>query len=370
MKKMRNFFREKKDWLIITFCFLLATLILYGYFWFFHPQKLQWIYQNWDGPGYLVVAKSFYDPEIYAKVNFIHFLDVNHSTAQFPLYPVFIRLFSFIGYFRSMLFVSQLFALLSIILFYEIVKKLKISKNPLGLSLPMIFLTPRWFIVSHVGSSEPIFIFFMLLFLFFLTQKKYLLSAIFGAFAQAARPPGILLFVAVFSLFFFDLIKTKTNFKSFLKKITPYFLIPLTLSLIFGYYQIKLNNFFAYFYAIDKEFKQIQFPFIRIFSYPKPEITTFWQEINVVNYLLYLTAAFFLIKKGLYPFAAVAFTFYSQLALIVHMDISRYALPMLPFLFIAFSEIIETKYFRLALFIILPAIYAYSYNFMCWNLGP
>jgi Gpi18-like mannosyltransferase len=211
----------------------------------------------------------------------------------------------------------------------------------------------------------------MLLFLFFLTQKKYLFSAVFGALAQATRAQGMMLFVAVCLYFLFEAIKTKKfSPKPIFLKIFPYLLIPLTLLLVFYYYQIKLNNFFAFFDSI-KEFKHFQLPpFIRVYKYPSPGITTFWQEINVVDLLLYLAAALLMIKKKLFSFAAVAITYFVPLAFLAHMDISRYALPMLPFLFIAFSEIIETRYFRLALFIILPALYAYSYNFMCWNLGP
>ncbi len=141
--------QRKRDWLIISLVFLLATFILYSYYFLFHPFKLQWVYQNWDGPSYVVIAKSFYNYTRTMEVNNIPFVGPGYFAAHFPLYPVFIRLFSFIGYYRSMLFVTHLFTLFTLITFYEIIIHLKASRQPLLLTLAFVFF-PKNYCLNNV----------------------------------------------------------------------------------------------------------------------------------------------------------------------------------------------------------------------------
>jgi len=161
---------KRKDLILIVAVFSLFSLLLYGYFWFFSPYKLQLLYQNWDGPAYVVIAKSFYDIPAIEKANTLGFSPA-YFAAHLPLYPLFIRLFSFMGYYRSMVFVSQLFSLLFILVVYYLIRFLYPKVNALIISLSIIFLPPRWFIVSHVGSSEPVFLFFLSLSIFFFLKR-------------------------------------------------------------------------------------------------------------------------------------------------------------------------------------------------------
>ena len=57
------------------------------------------------------------------------------------------------------------------------------------------------------------------------------------------------------------------------------------------------------------------------------------------------------------------------LIFLAHSDISRYAVPLLPFAFIAFSEIIERREFNLAVLLMSPAVMLYAINFMDHNHG-
>ncbi|MCR4326306.1 MAG: hypothetical protein NUV52_01470, partial [Candidatus Roizmanbacteria bacterium] len=178
-----------RDFLIIAAIFVISTLILYASHWLFTPFKLQLIYQNWDGPSYVVIAKSFYNPELIDKANTLR-LPATHFAAHFPLYPLFIFLFSFMGYFRAMIFVSLVFALLFLYVLYILIKELYPKLNPLLVVLPFIVITPRWFTVYHVGSSEPVFLFFIALALLYMVRKKWWLSAVFAALAQLTRSQG------------------------------------------------------------------------------------------------------------------------------------------------------------------------------------
>jgi len=175
--------KNRRDLALITAVFLFASLILYGWFYFFTPGKMDVVLRNWDGPGYVVVAKSFYSVDIIEKVNKLESVSTLDFAFQFPLYPLFIRLFSFLGYNYSMIFVSQLFSLMFIILAYFFIKMVNPKANTLIIGLLLIFYTPRWFIISHTGSAEPLLLCCVTLFLMFFLKKRFVLSALFAAAA-------------------------------------------------------------------------------------------------------------------------------------------------------------------------------------------
>jgi len=56
--------------------------------------------------------------------------------------------------------------------------------------------------------------------------------------------------------------------------------------------------------------------------------------------------------------------------LVAHRDISRYLLPIFPFILIAFEKVLTTREFKIILPIILLAIYLYSQNFILANIAP
>ena len=124
------------------------------------------IYRNIDGLEYVTIAKSFYKPELIAKIP--QSLSANYYAAHFPLYPVFILTLSpFLGFLKSMLFVSLIFTISSAWAFYFLIKDFKLSNHPLFLSILFLILPARWVIVHSVASAEPIFIFFIISSLYF-----------------------------------------------------------------------------------------------------------------------------------------------------------------------------------------------------------
>lgn len=359
----------KKDYLIISAVFIFATILFYGYFWLFIPGKLQYIYQNWDGPNYIHIAQTFYNPKLLSQMNiFGH--DPTYYANHFPLYPVLIRLFSFVGYFRSMIFVSLSFSLLFLLIFYQLVLELKITKKPLWLILPLIFFPSRWFIVSHVGSSEPIFLSFLTLFLLFYQRKKYWPAAISAALAQLARPQGIIICLGLFGLFVFEYFQNKINYKYFVKKYLPFILVPVTLISVFSLYFFQYGDFFTFFHSIS-HYRHLQFPPYNVFSFLHiTESINIWKELYIYIYLILFASILTLFQKKLYFYAFIALAYFLPFPFLVHADISRYSLPLLPFIYIANSKFIESKIFRYSLVFILPAIFAQAFNFTLLNLSP
>lgn len=354
----------RRDIFIISFVFIIASLIFYSYYWFFVPQKLQLLYQNWDGPSYVVIAKSLYDPDLINQVNTIS-RNPEFFAAHFPLYPLLIRLFSFIGYFRSMLFVSQLFSLLFIITFYLLSVRLKL-KRPLILCLLLVFLTPRWFIVSHVGSSEPVFLFFLTFSILFLAKKNLVASAIAAFLAQMTRPQGILIFIGILFYLAYQHIFCQIRLSELLKKYAPFLLVPLGVFLIFLIYLFQYHNFFAFFSSISQFGHLKLIPFSAFFPG-----NSAWKEIYIFYYFLFLVSIIRLMSKNITKvlgFLAISFTL--PLLFLVHEDIGRYSIPMIPFIFIAFHRLITSKGFIIASIILIPAIFAYSINYTLLNLSP
>src|SRR5258708_1884804 len=104
------------------------------------------IYRNFDGLEYVVIAKSFYNPEIIKTIPFT--LTPAYYASHFPGYSLLILLFSpFLGFLKSMLFVSLTSTIGAAIAFYFLVKNFKLTAQPLLLSLIFLILPARWLIV-------------------------------------------------------------------------------------------------------------------------------------------------------------------------------------------------------------------------------
>ena len=361
----------KRDWVILFLAFSAISAIFYGYYLVTKFTKLDIVYKNWDGPSYVITAMSMYNPEVAAANNFIDSSDIRPDwtflPAHFPLFPALIRLFSFLGWFQSMLFVSVVFTFLSTIALYELLVVSKVTKHPLIVALPFILISPRWFAVSHVGNTESTFMFFLIMLLIFLYKKKHTSAAIFGTLAVATRPQGVFLGIGLLALAGLELYQTR-NLRGVVKNYSPYLLLPLTVLGVFMFYKIQTGDFFAFFSAIALT-KNLQWIPFHTFSFPAQNIETFWQEVNAYDYILYMGAVLYLFKKRLIPFAILGLVYFVPLIFLQHSDISRYAIPLLPFAFLAYSEILEKREFTLATFLMSPAVIMYAINFLDHNHG-
>lgn len=366
------FLTKRADWLVITIIYLLASIILFSYYWFFVPNKLEIVYQNWDGPVHTAIAQSLYIPEAIDKIPYASFLQkADYLTTVFPLYPLVIRFFSVIGYFPATLFVSNIAGLLAIICFYEFIKKNNLSNNPLTLSIVFIFLSPRWFISTHTGSSNPMFVLFIILTLYFLTQKKLLLSGIFLALATLTRSQGIIFFAGIILLLIFSEIAQKSTFSqktlSFVKKSWPFYLSLISIFGTFTYFHFVLGDFWALFTGLKQWPFMANFPFQVFTVYPDRLIQTFWLENHYWIYFSNTLMVLMLLSAKKYWLAIPAAIYAIPLLFMVNMDLGHYNVPLIPFQLIAFQRFLSTRIFLATLLISLPAQYLYTINFMLWS---
>ena len=333
------------------------------------------IVANYDGPLFLAVAKTFYNPSL-IKEMFSFPLPNEYYAAHFPLFPLLIKTFaSIFGFPYSMLFVTLVSSIFAIFAFYKLINLYIKESDALWITAVFAIFPARWLIVRSVGSSEPLFIALIIASLYFFKNKRYLFAGIFGALAQLTKSPAILLFISYIFIILFPEIKRIVSIpfskwlKSFeYKKLLYVFLIPFSLVGIFIFYKIRFNDFLAYFHSGDNI--HLLFPPFQIFNYSAPWVGTSWLEEVIFVYLFGILGLLNLIKQKETELAWFVGIFFASILFVSHRDIIRYALPIVPFLFVAFRETLIRKEFKLVVLILFIPIYLFSLAFISQNVMP
>ena len=381
-------------YLLIAVCVSVSTIILWLPFLLKVPHlngidtqniSFQTVLSHWDGPLYIIPAKTGYDPEDYILSKSPLGLSPKYFAAHLPGYPTTIAVFSkIIGYPKATILSTLFFTVILYSFFYFFLQKLnffKSDKSPVNikaitLTAVFLFFTPRLFVVRSVGSPEPMFMLFILSSIYFFVKKKYLVSSILGSAAIITKTPAILLFLA-YSLFFVDSYRMNKKFEI---KWLSVLLIPISLIAVFIFYFLQYGDFFAYFNSGDN--LHLFFPPFSVFNFQKNWVTTGWLEEIVFVYLFYLFTLFTLWEKikvrveneQQKHFYKVSFyfalVFFISIISVQHRDIARYSLPLLPLALIVLSDFFTSKKFIFTLILLLPAIYLYAWNFMMTNTAP
>lgn len=382
----------KRDLFILSLAAILATFLVWLPFLSGWSGGMQTVFKNYDGPNYIVITKSWYQKSFIAKT-FSLPTPLEYYPAHLPGYPLSIAFFNLaLPGPWAMLASSLFFTLLATVTFYLLVFKFRLSQNPFWLSLVFLFLPARWLAVKAVGSPEPLFIFATLASFYFfksafdkvennlISKKKIIaldlgLAGAFGALAQLTKSPGILLFVGYLLFLSYRLVKAPLKrgflldfYQQVFKPALPLALIPLAALGVFAFYGQQTGDFFAYFHSGDNF--HLFFPPYQAFSQTRSWLGDFWREDLVWQYLLGGLAVILLFKQKLFDLAFFAAAFFAATLLVAHRDLARYSLPLVPFALIAFDKFIQKKEFKLALLIILPAIYLYAINFIAGNTAP
>jgi hypothetical protein len=181
------------------------------------------------------------------------------------------------------------------------------------------------------------------------------------------KSPGILLFASYAIYYVIESFKNKKiDFK--LKKTYPLLLIPIGLILVFIFYKITFGDFFAYFHSGDNI--HLRFPPFQIFNFSAPWVGTFWLEEIIFIYIIGAIGIYKLVQKKELELASFTGLFYLTILFVAHRDLLRYFLPVVPFLIVAFSDVLTSKEFKIALGISIIPIYLYSLAFISQNVMP
>lgn len=375
----------KKDLILLIILSIIVTAFIWLPFIFGFKEGMLTVFKNYDGPNYIIISKTWYNKNLIGS-GFSLPIPLEYYPAHLPGYPLTINFFdAFLPGTWAMLVSTLLTTVFCTIAFYLFLYKFKLSENPLWLSIVFLIFPARWVAVKAVGSPEPLFLFAIIASFYFfksafdkvennlISKKKnvfidLLLAGLFGAIAQITKSPGILLFLSYLSyLGYLSITKKKTTIEV-LKYSLPLFLIPISALLVFYFYKIRTGDFLAYFHSGDN-FHLVFPPYMGFFP-EKSWLGTIWNEDMIWQYLIGALTVLLLFKQKLYDLASFAVVFFIATLFVAHRDLIRYTLPLLPFSLIAFDKFIQTKEFKIALVIILPAIYLYSINFIAGNTAP
>lgn len=329
-------------------------------------QGMATIVSNFDGPLYIVAAKTLYNPDKIGS-DYQFPLTNEYYSAHFPMFPLLTKIFAGIfGHPYSMLFVTSISSMLALYFFNKHARLYLNESDSLWLTFVFAIFPARWLIVRSVGSPEPLFIAAILASTYFFTQKKYWWAGLWGLLAQITKSPAILLFVAFsLQLIVQDLRDLKlANFKRYL----PLFLIPLGVFLVFSFYRLAYNDFWVYFRSGDN--MHLFFPPFQIFNYSASWVGTFWLEEVIFIYLIGILGVYKLYQEKLTTYFYFALVFFLPLLFVSHRDLMRYSLPLVPFLLLGWREYIIKKEFKLAIFVLIIPIYLYSLSFISQNTMP
>lgn len=386
---MRRLYNKFTPYFLVFLITIFSTLLL----WLpFLSKQTQWVglsipdsnfhyvYRHYDGPLYIIAAKTLYDPKAITNVKLETDLSPLYFAAHLPLYPLLIRLFApFLGYLKSMIFVDMFATIALALLFFSIVKSLKLSEKSILLTTIFLFL-PRFLVVRSIGAPESLFIFLILSSIFFFEKKKYFLAGLLGGLAAATKTPGILLFGGyALTLIeqYYSSSGTKQNrgvsngsrqARAINWHVLWLFLIPAGFLAICLFYQRQFGDFFAYFHSGDNI--HLMWPFAA-FNFQQKWVGTAWLEDIIFYFALYGLAVFNLWKSKYRSFFYFSLIFFTATLFVQHRDISRYSLPLWPLAAIAFERFFTSKQFLIVFILILiPASYFYGWNFMLQNVMP
>ncbi len=183
---------------------LSSLVITHGKFFyrFPPPDSVISLFNKWDSGWYLNIAENgyFYIPGKESSIGF------------FPLYPLLIRIFSWIFLSPELtgFIISNTALLLASIYLFKLIN-LDYGPDTAIKTVFFMLVSPVSFFFSII-YSEGLFVFLAITAMYYARQKKWMVAGILGFFLSLTRIPGVLIFIPLI-LEYLDL-----DFKSFKPK--------------------------------------------------------------------------------------------------------------------------------------------------------
>ncbi len=330
---------------------------------FSEGTKILW--QNYDGPNYLIVEKTWYDRE-HIKTAFSTTETAEYFAAHFPLYPAVISMFDpFLKGPTAMLLATLLGTILCFLMFYKYLSEFKLSVNPFWLTIVFMILPARWLALRGIGSPEPWFMLFIIASLFYFKKGRYVWAGVFGALAQLTKSPAIIL-LAAYGIF--ALVQSVKEEK-IQWKYWPLLIQVVAIFGLFQFFNIRTGDFWAYLHSGDN--MHLFWPPFSVFA-PKGQVWVgnFWLEDIIWTWLIFGIGVMKLKEKKLdveYYFAGL---FFLSTLFVAHRDISRYILPIAPFVLIGWDKLAQKKEFKVIAALLIVPIFLFTWNFLLNNTAP
>lgn len=285
---------------------------------------------QWDGGHFLEIAKSGYHND--------------RNFAFFPLYPLLIKLFSFVTLKNALLsaiLLSNIFFVIFLYKLYEYSRNILSQKKAFSTTLTFLLFPTTFFCL--VAYSESLFLLLSILMLEALTSERYLKASIFAALASLARFIGVALLATLIADYL-----AKSKNRKFNTREVSINVLSTTGILIFGFFSYLKTHDPVKFVTVQSLWQRGISDFVStVFSYLWSILTLRPRPIN--DYLdLFLTITFFtLLMYGVkkIPFALWLF---SLLALLIPTysgtltSMPRYLLSSIG-VFLIIGDILEEK---------------------------
>ncbi len=202
-----------------------------------HTWNFKAIWQKWDAEHYLYIARHGYEGISHEKAVLIAF---------YPLYPLFIKMMSFIfgDYFISGLIVSTISLGIASYFLYKLVEE-QFGSSTATKAVVFLLASPFSVFLGLV-NTESLFLALVLAFFYMLYKRRWLLASTIGFLGALTKNQGVLLLipyiievtVALGDEWRFH--RKKPELSLVLKTVTPVFLIPA------GFFVYLLINYLIY----------------------------------------------------------------------------------------------------------------------------
>ncbi len=327
----------------------------------------------WDGPEYLVNAKTLYDPyDPILQIPFFSTKSEIYWTAHFPGYSLLIRLFSpLFGYVPALFVINFVATVIFGVALYRLLRDFGYSRQPLWVAILAMFLPLRWLIYHSVGASEALTLMFLVLAVYAFKQERWWLAGLWGAGVVVTRPNGFFLGIGFGLFLLWELWRTRTQ------PITPLQLIknlnwravwgllpiPLALIAVFGLFGWRYGDFWAYLHVPESVTHIYPLPLLSM------DVSSLRSEGNFYYYILQAAGLVLVWRRKQYDIFWIGLVFFLPTIFLLHDDVIRYALPAFPFvLAIPFAPLLETKYARWFAPLAVLAVLIYSWSQLSTNL--
>ena len=346
--------RTIRDVVILAAIGIVSTVVVWA------AVGTQIIYENFDGPYYLVIAKCGYKPECIGR-NFSFPLPLEYYPAHFPLYPAVINVVTMTGLspMQAMVAINVAAGVGAALGLYQLFKENKWG-NPVWAAAVWLFMWPRMWAVRSVGSPETLLMLFILGSAYYFIKRRYWLAAILGIGATLSKPPGILLLAGYGLWWLYEGVKNRR----WQWPVWPVVLMVAALGGLFWLYQVQTGDFWAYFHSGDNIHLQV-WPF-KVFDSSQSWVGTFLFEDVLWIYLIGAVGVIRAFRKSrvLGWFGGV---FFATILFVSHRDIARYSLPIVPVVLAGFGEIWERREVKWVMAGLLVPIFLYTVNFLVHN---
>ena len=313
------------------------------------------LFRYWDGPNYLYVARTLYD--IPSNHPFTPYgTTPAYFACHLPLYPLLIRLLAtFFGYLSAMLTVTLFCTGVATVLFYELLRETKAVVSPFWSAVISLYLPIRWMIYHSVGASEPLFLALVFGSMLCFLRKRYALAFALCGLSSATRIVGVL-----FGLAYLLLLLHQKRWK-----LLPLLaIIPIPLLATFSFYAWRFGDFWAYFKWNSKLLHMMPLEILNAYA---GNNNTQHAELYLVMYLVYGTGVLLLWRWPVFFWYSLVFYVFNLF--IFHEDLSRYYIPIAPFvLVLAYDKVLSTRAFKLMLPLLIAGVYMYSWPLVQANI--